>query len=104
MTLRFKKGAVDQSATASLRRMKKIPARNTGTLQSAATSAAHYARKRGRDMFVYVGNSFMHQVHRVSDKPSEYLSPVNNTGDRILSISPDLTVTWHDLIPQLQED
>jgi hypothetical protein len=49
-------------------------------------------------MFVYVGNSFMSQVHRVSDQSGQYLNPINNTGDRMVSVSPDLEVKWHDLI------
>lgn len=94
----FTTGSVDRSATDSLQRMRKIPTKNTGSLESAVMSAAHYAKKRGHDMFVYVGNSFMSQVHRVSDRPDEYLDPINNTGDRIVSVSPNLEVRWHDLI------
>ena len=95
---RFSDGVVDRTATASLRGMRKIPTKNTGSLESAVMSAAYYARKLKHPMFVYSGNSFMHQVHRVSDRPNEYLSPVNNTGDQMVSVSPDLEVRWHDLI------
>ena len=95
---RFSEGTIDKSATAGLRRMKKFPAKNTGSLESAVVSAAHYAKKFGHPMFVYVGNSFMSQVHRVSDHPDQYLNPINNTGDRMVSVSPDLEVKWYDLI------
>jgi hypothetical protein len=98
MALQFKVGKVDHAATVSLRKMKKFPAKNIGSLESAVMSAAYYAKKYQHDMFIYVGNSFMHQVHRVSDRPSEYLSPINNTGDKMLSVSPDLEVRWHDLV------
>lgn len=97
-TVKLSIGSLDQSATESLRRMKKIPAKNTGDLKSAVMSAAYYARKLGHTMFVYSGNSFSRQVYRVSDKPGEYLNPINNTGTKIVSVSPDFEVVWHEIV------
>jgi hypothetical protein len=89
-------GEIDARATESLQRAK-LRARNEGDLTSAILSAAYYAKKLGQTMHVYQGNSFMHAVWRVSFKPGEYLNSINNTGPRMLSVTPDLTVSWHDL-------
>lgn len=89
-------GRVDQSATASLARMT-LKARNNGSLQEATLSAGFYAKKLSQTAFVYSGNSFGHQVWRVSVKPGEYLNPINNTGEKVLSVTPDLVVSWHDI-------
>ena len=37
----------------------------------------------------------MQRVWRVTYKKSDYMSPVNNIGDRVVEVSPDLTVTNH---------
>ena len=95
--LKLAENSIDQSATVSLRGLKRIPAKNNGSLSSAVKSAAYYAKKYGHTMFVYVGNSYGHTVHRVSERPSEYLDPINNTGERVVSVSPDLEVRWHSL-------
>lgn len=89
-------GRIDEAATASLARAK-LRARNQGDLSSAVLSAGYYAKKLKTTMFVYAGNSFMHTVWRVSQKPSEYLDPINNMGDRVASVTPDLVVAWHDV-------
>jgi len=89
-------GSVDARATESLRRAK-LRARNHGDLTSAILSAAYYAKKLGKTMYVYPGNSFMHAVWRVSFKPSEYLNVINNTGSKVLSVTPDRTVSWHNV-------
>lgn len=89
-------GRVDVQGTASLRKAT-LRAKNDGSLNSAALSAGFYAKKLRKPMYVYEGNSFMHSIFRVSDKENEYLNPINNTGDRILSVTPDLEVSWHDV-------
>jgi|GEM_PF-6857706 len=87
----------DESATASLQRAK-LRARSKGDLSSAVVSAGYYAKKLGQTMFAYEGNSFgWYGVWRVSQKPSEYLNPINNTGRRVVSVTPDLIVAWHDV-------
>jgi hypothetical protein len=89
-------GRVDLRATESLGRMD-LKARSNGSLQEAVLSAGFYAKKSGKTLYAYSGNSFGHNVWRVSQKPGEYLDPVNNTGVKLLSVTPDLVVSWHDL-------
>lgn len=90
-------GVVEQSLTEQLRRVKKIPAKNHGDFSSALLSAAYYAKKTGKVMYAYLGNSYGHLVYRVSDKASEYLNPINNTSLRLLSVSPELEVRKYEL-------
>lgn len=112
MSLDAVQGLNDKAASARLRMgppqqdsrasgaLKKAPlkAKSDGrTLNSAVLSAGYYAKKLNKTMYVYEGNSFMHLVFRVSDKEAEVLSPVNNTGERVLSVTPELDVFWHDV-------
>ena len=94
--LRLGPAKVDDRASAVLARSK-LTAKNRGDLQSAALSAGYYAKKTGRTMFIYPGNSYGHFVWRVSDKPSEYLNPINNTGDRVYSVTPELVCAKHEV-------
>ncbi len=90
------KKASSLPTTASLARMT-LKARSNGSLQESVVSAGFYAKKMNQTMFVYQGTSFMHLVWRVSSKPGEYLDPINNTGEKMLSVTPDLSVAWHDI-------
>jgi hypothetical protein len=87
---------LDQKATQSLRKLK-LQAKSRGDIESAVKSAAFYAQKMGRTMYFYSGNSYGSGVWRVTDKASEYLSPINNTGDRLGSVTPELEVSWQDI-------
>lgn len=90
----------DKKATESLRRLKALKAKRTGNLfdlNAAVISAAFYAKKYGKTMFVYEGNSYMNRVYQITYKPSEYLSGINNTGTSVISVAPDRTVTWYDV-------
>lgn len=90
-------GRLDARATEALQKAT-LKAKSDGrTLNGAALQAGFYAKKMGKTMVVYEGNSNMHKVFRVSDKPAEYLDPINNMGDRVLSVTPDLQVSWHDI-------
>lgn len=92
-------GRVDTSATESLRRMKKLAAKNHGDQESAVISAGYYAKKLNETMYVYPGTSYGSGVWRVSSKRSDYLDPINNNGPgRIptISVTPDLVVSLHD--------
>lgn len=60
-------------------------------------SAAHYAKAQGKVMHMYAGNSFGQQVWRVSSDPKESLNRVNNTGSVMYSVTPDLTVSRHEV-------
>lgn len=90
-------GKVHEDATASLRHAK-LTARNDGTLNSAVISAGFYAKKTKQTMYVYGGNSYMVRIYRVSCKKSEYLNAISNTDDKIIGVSPDLTVTVYKVI------
>jgi hypothetical protein len=90
-------GQIDRAGTDSLRRQAKLRARNHGDLASAVISAGHYACKLNKTMYVYVGTSYMTVVWRVSFKPGDYLDSINNTGDRIVSVTPDPIVSWHQI-------
>jgi hypothetical protein len=87
---------VDAKATESLRKMK-LKAKNQGDLNSAVISAGYYAKKAGQTAYVYAGDSYGHAVWRVTYKLSDALSPINNSGRRLLSVSPDLTVKKYDV-------
>lgn len=88
---------LEERATANLGKKKKFRARNRGDIESAAESAAYYAKKYKEEMYIYPGNSYGMAVWRVSMKKSEYLNPINNTGERMYSITPDLKVYEHEL-------
>jgi hypothetical protein len=96
--LRLGPGRPESKATAYLRRLKKIPAKNRGDEQSAVTCAAYNAQKHGTTWFAYIGNSFGHIVWRVASKPTDYLDPINNSGSIVRSVSPDLEVTTYEVV------
>lgn len=86
----------DEKITDQLRRLK-LKARNAGDFNSAMLSAGYYAKKRSETMYVYPGNSFMHEVWRVTAKRGEALNPINNTGKTMFTVSPDLAVSRHEV-------
>lgn len=87
---------VDQSATRGMQQAT-LKARSRGDFQGALLSAGYHAQKQNRSMFVYSGNSFGHRIWRVSYKESEYLDAINNTGTKIIEVTPDLTVSVYDV-------
>jgi hypothetical protein len=89
-------GRVDSKATESLAKMK-LKARSNGSLEETVASAGFYTKKTGQTAYAYAGNSYGHAVWRVSFKASEYLDPINNTGTKVLSVTPELVVSWHDV-------
>lgn len=94
--LTLESGRVDPKATESLAKMP-LRARSNGSLDDTVVQAGFYAKKTGKTLYVYLGNSYMHAVWRASFKPSDYLSPINNTGTKVLSVTPELVVSWHDV-------
>jgi hypothetical protein len=87
---------IDPKATENLRKIK-LQARNRGDLNSAVISAGYYAQKFDKTMYAYAGDSFGHSVWRVSQKESDYLNSINNSGRGLVSVAPDLTVTWYEI-------
>jgi hypothetical protein len=94
--IRMAPGRADAKFTGALATAK-LKARNRGDFDSAIKSAGHYAKKLNSTMYLYQGNSYGHSVWRVSGKPGEYLDPINNTGNTVLSVTPDLVVSRHAL-------
>lgn len=90
-------GQQDNKNTEILQRAKKLPAKNRGDLESALYSAGYYAKQQNKTMYVYPGNSFGHQLWRVSYKASEYLNPINNTGSIVFSVTPELVMSRHEI-------
>lgn len=97
-TLRLSMPTIDTANTDRIRAYKKLAAKNDGSLVSAIESAGHYAKRLGKPMFVYAGNSYGHALWRVSDKPGEYLNRINNTGVMVYSIDSDRTISRYDVI------
>lgn len=89
-------GVVDQQNTKALSTMR-LKARNDGRLPSAVESAGFYAKKLSKTMYVYLGNSYMSAVWRVSYKPGEYLDPISNMGEKLYSVTPELVVSMHTI-------
>ena len=86
----------DDKATESIKTVK-LQSRNKGDLASAVTSAGFHAKRTNKTMYVYLGNSYMTPVWRVSDKSSDYLDPINNTGIKVAAVTPELEVFWHEV-------
>ena len=99
--LRLGPGKLDTTNTPKFQRAnpKRLRKRNsTGALSDAVESAAAYAISWGETMHVYQGNSYGHIQWRVSNKASEYLDPINNTGAKVLSVTPDREIYIHDVV------
>lgn len=88
---------IDKTGTKSLRALKKLPARYRGDLEGALMCAARSAKKNGIKMYVYESNSYGYGVWRVSYDKTEYLNKINNTGDKLAAVTPDLTMSWFDI-------
>ena len=104
--LQLDSGEIDHEKTNLARKMKKFPARSNGSLNDSLLSACYYATKKGyldennpkmSKMYVYLGNSYMHLIWRVTWKESEALNPINNTGLSLFTVTPDLTITYYTI-------
>jgi hypothetical protein len=82
--------------TAALRSMK-LKAKDEGDFHTALVSAGYYAKKQNQMMYAFKGNSYGHEVWRVVAKSSDACNRVNNSAGRVVSVSPDLTVAYHDV-------
>jgi hypothetical protein len=95
-------GVVNEHNTRVIRE-RPLKAINQGDIESAVISAAFYAKKQNKTMYVYRGNDarggwgLIRVVFRVSPDPKEFLSRGNNMGDKVISVTPDLTVSDHDV-------
>jgi len=90
-------GRPEPGPTEALQQMGRLRAKNDGTLNSAVISAGYYAQKFNKTMYVYEGNSYGVRLYRVSYEPGEYLDPINNTGDSVLAVTPDRTISRHQV-------
>jgi hypothetical protein len=84
----------DQTNTTALGRSRLRAMRGTD-FESAIVSAGNFAKKQNATCYVYRGNSFGHTVFRFTNKKSDALSPINNTGPYVWEVTPDLQVTRH---------
>ncbi len=82
----------DQTNTTALSRSKLRAMRGTD-FESAIVSAGNFAKKQSATCYVYRGNSFGHTVFRFTNKKGDALSPINNTGQLVWEVTPDLRVT-----------
>ena len=80
-----------------------LKAKNRGDIQSATLSAGFYAKKLNRPMYVYAGNSYGHGVWRVTYKMSEVLSFIDNTGNIVIEVTPDLKVIFHRVVRPISQ-
>lgn len=99
-TRRLGAASIDNAATHGLQAMKLRARYAPGDISGAIVSAAYYARKTGHTMFVYQGNSYMHLVYRVSDKASDFLCSIGSTSTRVISVTSNREVRWHDVKDQ----
>lgn len=76
-------------------RSSKLYAKSNGSLEEALLSAGYYAKKNEEPIYMYAGNSYGFAIWRTSRKKSDALDPINNTGNKIIVVLPDLTVTVH---------
>lgn len=88
-------GTIDERATIALRGAKLKARYDPRSLNGAVLSAGYYAKKVGQIVFVYEGSSFMHRTFNGTLKESEARNPISNTGNRVLTVTPDLIVSWH---------
>lgn len=95
--LELSAGIKDEKATRSLQAIKKLKGRHAGDLSGAVISAGYYAKKLGKTMYVYSGNSYGWAIWRVSYKKSEYLCAIGNTGNTVYSVTPNLDVLLHNV-------
>lgn len=95
--LELSAGIKDEKATSSLRNIKKLKARHAGDLSGAVISAGYYARKLGKTMYVYSGNSYGWAIWCVSYKESDYLCSIGNTGNTVYSVTTNLDVLVHNV-------
>ena len=92
-------GKLREDIATQIRALKKPRLRSNGSLTESLESAGGYARKHGKNMVVYAGNSFGSAVWRVvlGDKESEFLNRINNTGSMLFVVEPDGTVKEHKI-------
>jgi hypothetical protein len=92
-------GIPEDSITRQLPGMR-LYAKSRGDLNGAMLSAAYYAKKLKRTMYVYAGSSYGVGVWRASYQPSEYLNRINNTGRYVYSVTPELVVERHEVLDE----
>ncbi len=96
MKLTLGPGKPYDEATAFLKKVKLRKARGVD-LDSAMTRGGFYAKKLGKPVYVYRGNSYMQVAWQAVLKKSDALNMINNTGDTVYVIDPSLVVTAHEV-------
>ena len=89
------RGPQEEKASETLKRMKKFRKRLDGSLNTAVEVAAGLAKQMKRDMFVWQGNSYMHAVWNVADNEAKALGPLENIGQFVFKVTPELDMSKH---------
>lgn len=90
-------GREDDKITRALRSMKLTKRRTGNDFESAMRYAGALAAESKKIAYVYKGTSYMHEVFQVTFRMSDAKSSVNNIGNVIYSVEPDLTVKKHEV-------
>lgn len=75
----------------------KLKSRTNGSFNESLVSAGYYAQKHNKIMYIYQGSSYMHQVWNVTDKKSDALNRINNIGNVLYTVDPDLTIKSYQI-------
>ena len=98
VNLKTKKTNILIKETEKLRSIKKLPLRRSDYgLNSGVMQAAGYAKKHNRIYYVYQGNSYGNLVYIVTYKKNDAFNPINNNGNIVLEINPELEIKQHIL-------
>jgi hypothetical protein len=84
--------------TKFLEKAKPVLRRRGVDFESAVRHAAGLAQKMKKSVFVYKGNSYMHEVFNVTWRSSDYLSPINNTGGTVVEVTPEGKVFKYEVL------
>lgn len=95
------RGAQETKASEVLKRMKKFRKRMDGSLNTSIEVAAGVAKQMKRDMFVWLGNSYMNAVWNVADNEAKALGPLENSGRFVFRVTPELDLFKHEVMGRL---
>lgn len=84
-----------------LQRMTKFRKRSRGELTETVEVAAGLAKTRGKDMWLYLGNSFMHPVWQIVDSENKALG-FDNGGKFVFKVTPDLELYKHEVLGRVE--
>lgn len=93
---------LDERATSVLVGVKKLPARyDPLSLNSAVLAAARSAERTGKDCYENIGRGGWGSIAKrfiITNKLSDVTRTINNNGDRVLRVTPERAIYWHDMV------